>query len=212
MRGKLNSGGTFMFYKRLYLFGLLALLCGSAFADIFDAAAFQARYITVMEGSKQDMLSAVDYLNDILREDPQNPEALVYKGSILAKVASVDILFWNKLARVNEGIDLMARGMELLDGGQGNSVADNQKLIMYINRGITCASIPGSFRQRDIAIRELERAKGHPHFLFVDAKTQAKVLASLSKAYRGKGNKETAARLLQEATELDAVTAEKYAE
>jgi hypothetical protein len=31
-------------------------------------------------------------------------------------------------------------------------------------------------------------------------------------AYRGKGDKETAARLLQEAADLDAVTAEKYAE
>ncbi|MDR1351893.1 MAG: hypothetical protein LBK05_01320 [Treponema sp.] len=201
-----------MFYKRLYFLALSALVCGPVFADVFDAAAFQARYLRVMEGSKQDMLAAVDYLNGVLREDPQNPEALIYKGSILAKVASVELLFWNKLAHVNEGIDLMARGMELLDGGGGSSVPDNQKLIMYINRGITCASIPGSFRQRDAAIRELERAKGHPHFSFAGTETQAKVLASLSKAYRGKGDKEAAARLLQEAADLDAATAEKYAE
>jgi hypothetical protein len=102
--------------------------------------------------------------------------------------------------------------MELLDGEQGNVVPENRKLIMYINRGITCASIPGSFRQRDIAIRELERTKGHPYFSFVDTKTQAKVLASLSKAYRGKGDKETAERLLQEATTIDATMAGKYAE
>jgi hypothetical protein len=43
-----------------------------------------------MEGSKQDMLSAVDYLNGILEDDGQNPEALIYKGSILAKVADID--------------------------------------------------------------------------------------------------------------------------
>jgi hypothetical protein len=201
-----------MFYKRLYFFGFSILLCGSVFADVFDAEAFQARYITVMERSKQDMLSAVDYLNGILREDPQNPEALIYKGSILAKTASVEILFWNKLAHVNEGIDLMARGMELLDGGQGNAVPENRKLIMYINRGITCASIPGSFRQRDAAIRELERAKGHPYFLSVDAKTQAKVLASLSKAYRGKGDKQTAEQLLREAAAVDAAAAKEYSE
>jgi hypothetical protein len=82
---------------------------------------------------------------------------------------------------------------------------------MYINRGITCASIPRSFRQRDIAIRELERAKEHQYFSFVDTETQAKVLALLSKVYRSKGDKETAERLLQEATGLDAVTAELYA-
>jgi hypothetical protein len=197
--------------NRVCVFGLLAVLCGPVFADVFDAAAFQTRYVTVMEGSKQDMLSAVDYLNGILQDDPQNPEALIYKGSILSKVASVDFLFWNKLAHVNEGIDLMARGMELMDGEQGNAIPDDRKLIMYINRGITCASIPGSFKQRDSAIHELERAKDHRHFSFVDTKTQAKVLASLSKSYRGKGDKETAARFLQEAMAIDAVTAEIYA-
>jgi hypothetical protein len=201
-----------MFYKRRCFLGLLVLWCGSVFADVFDASVFQARYVTVMEESKQDMLSAVDYLDGILQDDPQNPEALIYKGSILAKVSSVDFWFWNKLAHVNEGIDLMARGMELLDGERGNSVPENRKLIMYINRGITCASIPGSFKQRDIAIRELERAKEHPYFLFVEIKTQVKVLASLSKTYRGKGDKETAEQFLQEAMAIDAVTAEKYAE
>jgi hypothetical protein len=198
--------------KRLYVLGLLALLCGSVFADTFDATAFQARYVTVMEASKRDMLSAVDYLDGILQDDPQNPEALLYKGSILAKVASVDFWFWNKLAHVNEGIDLMARGMELLDGERGAGVPDDRKLIMYINRGITCASIPRNFKQVDNAIHELERARTHQHFSFVDAKTRAKVLASLSKAYRHKGDKETAGRFLQEATAIDAVTAELYAE
>jgi hypothetical protein len=197
------------FLRRLCFLGLLVLLCGSAFADTFDAAAFQARYVTVMEASKQDMLSAVDYLDGILQGDRQNPEALIYKGSILAKVASVDFWFWNKLAHVNEDIDLMARGMNLLD--QGNAVPEDRKLIMYINRGITCAAIPGSFKQRDIAIYELERAKAHQYFSFVDAKTRAKVLASLSKAYRGKGDKEAATRLLREAAAIDAAAAEAYA-
>jgi hypothetical protein len=209
---QIEKEGVFMaFLKRLCFFGLLALLCGPVFGDAFDAAAFQARYLTVMEGSKQDMLSAADYLDGILEDDPQNQEALLYKGSILAKVASVDVWFWNKLAHVNKGIDLMAQGMELLDGGRGNAVPEDRKLIMYINRGITCASIPGSFRQRDIAIHELERAKEHQYFSFVDANTQAKVLASLSKVYRSKGDKEAAARFLQEATAMDAVTAEMYA-
>jgi hypothetical protein len=199
------------FLKRVYVPCFLALLCSPLFADAFGAAAFQARYITVMEASKQDMLSAVDYLDGILRDDPQNPEALLYKGSILAKVASVDFWFWNKLAHANEGIDLMVRGMELLDGEQGTVVPDDRKLIMYINRGITCASIPKNFKQVDNAIHELDRARTHQYFSFVDIKTRAKVLASLSKAYRIKGNKETAAQFLQEATAIDAVTAEAYA-
>jgi hypothetical protein len=200
-----------VFLKRLCCLGLFVLLCGFVFAEAFDATAFQTRYLTVMEGSKQGMLSAVDYLNGILKRDGQNPEALIYNGSILAKVASVDFWFWNKPAFVNEGIAFMARGMELLDGERGNSIPEDRKLIMYINRGITCSSIPGSFKQRDIAVRELERVKEHEYFSLVDTKTQTKVLASLSKVYQSKGDKETAARLLQEATALDAVTAELYA-
>jgi hypothetical protein len=68
-----------MVTKGLYFFGLLLLLCGSVFADTFDAAEFQARYVTVMEASKRNMLSAVDYLDGILQDDPQNPEVLIYK-------------------------------------------------------------------------------------------------------------------------------------
>jgi hypothetical protein len=50
-----------------------------------------------MDSTKQDMLAAVGRLNGILEEDPQNPEALIYKGSILAKMASVDFWFWNRV-------------------------------------------------------------------------------------------------------------------
>jgi tetratricopeptide (TPR) repeat protein len=197
--------------RRVWFFTLLLLLCGSVFAETFDAAAFQARYTTVMESSKQDMRSAVDYLNRILQDDPQNPEAILYKGSIMAKIADIDFLFWDKVAHVNEGIDLMARGMELLDGERGNAVPEDRKLIMYINRGITCASIPSTFRQRDIAIHELERAWGHQYFSFVDTETQVKVLALLSKMYQGKRNKELAAEFLREAERIDPVAAREYA-
>lgn len=200
-----------LFLRRLWFFALAPLLCGAVFAETFDAAAFQARYTTVMEASKQDMHSAVDYLNGILQDDPQNPEALIYKGSIMAKIADTDFWFWDKLAHVNEGIDLMARGMELLDGGRGNAVPEDRKLIMYINRGITCASIPSAFKQQVIAIHELERAREHRYFSFVDAETQAKVLALLSRVHRSKGNEEAAALFLQAAMAIDPVTAEANA-
>jgi hypothetical protein len=82
---------------------------------------------------------------------------------------------------------------------------------MYINRGVTCAQIPGSFRQRDNALFELERARNHPYFSFVGQETQTKVLASLSKIYRSKNNKELAAELLREAENIDPVAAQEYA-
>jgi tetratricopeptide (TPR) repeat protein len=199
------------FLRRLWFFGLAVLLCDAVFAETFDAAEFQQRYVAVMESSKQDMYLALESLNEALQEDPQNPEALIYKGSIMAKIADIDFWFWEKLAHVNEGIDLMAWGMELLDGGRGNAVPEDRKLLMYINRGITCASIPAAFKQGDVAIHELERAREHRYFPFVGAETQAKVLALLSKAHRSKGNKEAAALLLQEAMAIDAVTAEANA-
>jgi tetratricopeptide (TPR) repeat protein len=180
-------------------------------ADGFETTVFQKRYVTVIESTKQDMLAAVEYLNGVLEEDPQNPEALIYKGSILSKIASVDFWVWDKLAHVNEGIDLMARGMELLDGERGDAVPEEQKLTMYINRGITCAQIPGSFRQRDNAIRELERARNHQYFGLVEQETQVKVLALLSKIHRSKNNRELAAELLREAENIDPVAAQEYA-
>lgn len=200
-----------MFAKRICLLWAVMLWHGVVFADGFDATVFQERYVTAMGSTKQDMLAAVDYLDNILEDDPQNPEALIYKGSILAKIASVDFWFWNKLAHVNEGIDLMTQGMELLDGERGNAVPEEQKLIMYINRGITCAQIPGSFRQRDNAVRELERARNHQYFGFAGQETRAKVLASLSKIYRSKNNKELAAELLREAESIDPVVAQECA-
>jgi hypothetical protein len=129
-----------MVAKRICLLWAVLLWHGVVFADGFDATVFQERYVTAMGSTKQDMLAAVDYLDNILEDDPQNPEALIYKGSILAKIASVDFWFWDKLAHVNEGIDLMTQGMELLDGKrcsgrtkisyvykQGNNVRSNSR-------------------------------------------------------------------------------------
>jgi hypothetical protein len=104
-------------------------------------------------------------------------------------MAAADFWFWDKLSHVNEGIDLMTQGMALLDGERGNAVSEQQKLTMYINRGLTCAQIPGSFKQQDNAIRELERARNHPYFGFAGQDTQAAVLALLSKMYQGKKDK-----------------------
>ncbi|MDR0684780.1 MAG: hypothetical protein LBF83_06600, partial [Spirochaetaceae bacterium] len=65
-----------------------------------------------------------------------------------------------------------------------------------------------AFKQRDIAIYELERARNHQYFSFVDTETQAKVLALLSKVHRSKGNKEAAEQFFNAAMAIDPVTAE----
>jgi hypothetical protein len=197
--------------KGIAVIAVTALVCGKIFAQGFDAQEFQVRYTTVMDLSKQDKLAAAGYLSGILEEDPQNPEALIYKGSILAKVAAGDFWFWDKLAHVNEGIDLMTQGMALLDGERGNAVPEERKLTMYINRGLTCAQIPGSFKQQDNAIRELERARNHQYFGFTGQETRATVLALLSKMYQGKKNKELAEELLREAEHIDPAVAKEYA-
>jgi tetratricopeptide (TPR) repeat protein len=167
--------------------------------------------MAAMASTKQDMQEAVEFLNAVLEADPANPEALIYKGSVLSKIASVDFWFWQKLAHVNEGIDLMARGMELLDGERGGVIPGERKLTMYINRGVTCASIPLSFKQVDNALRELERARDHQYFQYVGNETKAKALGSLSKIYRIKKPTELAERTLQEARTYDPILAERSA-
>jgi tetratricopeptide (TPR) repeat protein len=197
--------------KKMVIVAIAAFVCGEIFAQEFNAQEFQGRYRTVMASTKQDMREAVEFLNGILEADPSNPEALIYKGSILSKIASADFWFWQKLAHVNEGIDLMARGMELLDGERGSAVPEERKLTMYINRGVTCASIPRSFRQVDNALLELERAREHEYFQYVDNETKAKVLGFLSKIYRIKKMRELAEQTLQEAKTYDPVIAEQSA-
>jgi tetratricopeptide (TPR) repeat protein len=197
--------------KSMVFIAVLVFTGGIVFAQDFDAQGFQARYTAAMASTKQDMYEAVDFLNAVLEADPANPEALIYKGSLLSKIASVDFWFWEKLAHVNEGIDLMTRGMELLDGERGNAVPEDRKLTMYINRGITCSSIPGNFRQTDNALRELERARNHEYFQHVNNETRAKVLGSLSKIYRIKKQAALAEQTLQEAKTFDPVIAEQSA-
>jgi hypothetical protein len=158
---------------------VLILMGGIVFAAPFDAAAFQVQYRAVMESTKEDLQGAIEFLDGVLADDPLNPEALIYKGSILSKIADRDFWFWEKLAHVNEGIDLMTRGMNQLDGERGAAIPEERKLTMYINRGITCAAIPANFKQRPIARRELERARNHPSFSLVDEETRAQILAFL---------------------------------
>jgi tetratricopeptide (TPR) repeat protein len=197
--------------KRVIIIAVMVFICGAIFAQGFDVQEFQTRYTTVIVSTKQDMHEAVEFLNAVLEADPTNPEALIYKGSILSKIASLDFLFWQKLAHVNEGIDLMTKGMKLLDGERGSAVPEERKLTMYINRGVTCSNIPKSFKQADNALHELERARGHLYFQYVNNETKAKVLGSLSKIYRLKKQAELANQTLQEAKTFDPVIAEQSA-
>lgn len=191
---------------------LTLFLAGSlAFAQDFDAKAFKATYDVAMKSDGKAIREAIKNLDEAFARNPPSPEALIFKGSLYAKLADIDFWFWDKLSHVNKGIDLMAKGMDRLDGSAGQSVPEERKIVMYAVRGITSALIPASFKQTPVAIYELERAKNHKDFPEVDADVRAQILGLLSRLYRNSGRQELAATDLEAAIAIDPVVAEKAA-
>jgi len=191
---------------------LTLFLAGSlAFAQDFDAKAFKATYDVAMKSDGKAIREAIKNLDEAFARNPPSPEALIFKGSLYAKLADIDFWFWDKLSHVNKGIDLKAKGMDRLDGSAGQSVPEERKIVMYAVRGITSALIPASFKQAPVAIYEMERAKNHKYFPEVDADVRAQILGLLSRLYRNSGRQELAATDLEAAIAIDPVVAEKAA-
>jgi tetratricopeptide (TPR) repeat protein len=187
---------------------LLAFGSGANADDIFENKYFHNIYKSAMKGKKEEMLAAIKILDErVLAEDPVNPEALIYKGSISAKMAGINFWFWNKLYYVNSGIDLMSKGMDLLE--DADNIPDERLITIYIVHGVTCASIPAQFKQDQIALFELERAVKHSVFGDVDNDTKAQVFAKLSRIYRSQKKNDMADSYYKEAMSINPEVAEE---
>ena len=157
------------------LLGIFTAVGSLAFGQAFDARAFKATYDLAMTSDIETLSRAVKTLDAVLARDPSNPEATIYKGSLIAKIADLEFWFWDKLAHANQGIALMAEGMSKLDGDAGESVTEDRKLVMYMVRGITLAYMPAMFRQSTVATRELERSRADRLFPDVEPGSTCRV-------------------------------------
>ena len=196
---------------KIYMGVFFMLLAMSAFANDFNSDEFSKTYNTVMQQDKNEMYKAIAILDKALQKDPMSPQILMYKGSILAKIADKDFFFWDKLAHVNKGIDLMAKAMDILDSKAGESVSEEDKERMYVIHGITSALIPAAFKQEPVAVMELKKAINHKYFNNVDAEYQAQCYGLLSKLYRKRGEKDKAEAMLQKGMRIDPKIAEMNA-
>lgn len=188
--------------KKLWVVALL--MVGSyAFGGQFDATVFMKRYNASMASNTSTIRKTIRYLNVQLQADPGNPEIIVFKGSLLAKLADKEFWFWNKLADVNKGIDLMAKGVDMLSSPRGQEISPGQKLRMHIIRGITSAYIPTGFKQQPVAKYELVWSMNNPLFPQVDRTVRAQVMALLSRVYKREGKLAEAKTLLERAMSTD---------
>ena len=121
-----------------------------------------------------------------LEKNPDNAMLKIYKGSLEAKLADKEILFWDKLIHVNDGIVIMKNAMQIIDNDNKGIYSDKEKLKMYLTRGITSAYIPSTFQSHDIAIYELKRAKDSILFKDVPKDIQFETLELLIKLYKEK--------------------------
>lgn len=196
--------------SKIMCFVFILVVSSFTFSNSFDGVAFSSTYDRVMEQGKKEMYSAIEILDIELNKNPNEPQALMYKGSLIAKIADLDFFFWDKLRHVNEGISLMTQAMDILDGEAGTSISEKDKIRMYIIHGITCALIPATFKQTPVALYELERAVDHAYFSEVNISYQAQSLGLISKMYRRVGKEDKAQEALDRGILIDAEITRKF--
>lgn len=179
-------------------------------AQDFDYGTYKTSvYDGAMNGGMDALRPAIQTLEGQLAQDPGRAEAMILKGSLLAKQAEVEFWFWDKLAHVNEGIDLMAKGMDRLESSRGKGVNDTLKLTLMMIRGMTSAYIPDTFQQTQVALKEMERSVKHPLWNEVPAPFRAELLGLLARHYQKSGKAQLAKETLDKARSIDAGIADK---
>jgi len=121
-------------------------------------------------------------------------------GSLYAKLADLEFFFWDKLAHVQKGVDLMRTGMTELEG---QSLTASDALTLHMIRGITSGYVRTSFQPRSVSLQELESAIALDGFLTLDKPTVAEVYALLSKGYQELGDTQKATDYKTRALSVD---------
>ena len=135
---------------------------------------------------------------------PNDPIALVYKGSLDTQRAREAWMPWNKLGYLKEGLDLMDQAIDIATRA---SVNPDTLLEVRMVRALTSARIPVVFGRGSIARGDLTYVLTQPGFKGMKAQDQASVFAWLA-VYSHRDNQEDkAADHLKKALALDSVTA-----
>lgn len=177
----------------------MSTLSLTASADDFQAA-ITSYNSAISQGSSGDIKDSIAHFDRILAKDPDNPRATTYKGSLLARLAKVSWMPWNKLSYLNEGIDLMDQGVDRAL----QSHADPRTVIeLRMVRGITSTKIPSVFKRGATAMGDFNAIRTLPSFRAMAPNHQAIVLTYTAILEQRYGRESSSQSFLAQAKKVD---------
>jgi len=140
-----------------------------------------------------------------VKDMPNNPIALVYKGSLAAQRAGAAFMPWNKLGYLRDGMDALDQALDIAS----RQPVDSATLLeVRMVRALTNARIPTAFGRAPMARDDFSKIRASAEFKDMKAQDQASVHAWLAVyAHRDK-QAENAKAQLETARALDPVTAD----
>jgi len=136
---------------------------------------------------------------------PNDPIAIVYKGSLAAQRAREALMPWNKLSYLKDGIDMMDQALDIASRAP---IAPDTMLEVRMVRALTNARIPAIFGRGSVARGDLTNVLTSPGFKGLKAQDQASVYAWLAVYAHRDNQADKAADQLKTASALDKATAD----
>lgn len=135
---------------------------------------------------------------------PNDPIALVYKGSLATQRARDAWMPWNKLSYLKDGVDMMDQALDI-----ASRVPVNPDTILEVRmvRALTSARIPAVFGRGSVARGDLTNVLTNPGFKSMKAQDQASVYAWLAVYAHRDNQADKAAEHMKTAIALDKGTA-----
>jgi len=191
------------------LLGSSVLQAGDAHSDPALQRLAQAFAEAGKDCGKLD--AAFSVAEQTLKALPDNPVAMVYKGSLAAQRARAAFMPWNKLGYLKEGMDLMDQALDIA----ARPPADPGILLeVRMVRALTNARIPSTFGRSSLAREDFTKILASAQFKDIKPQEQASVHAWLAVyAHRDKqaekANAQLAVAKALDSTAADAVWAER---
>lgn len=155
------------------------------------------------EPSKVD--AAYSVAAQTVKAKPNDPIALVYKGSLATQRARDAWMPWNKLGYLKDGIDTMEQALDIASRAPANP---DTILEVRMVRALTSARIPAVFGRGSVARSDFAYVLTNPGFKTMKAQDQASVYAWLAVYAHRDNQADKAETQLKTAVTLDKVTAD----
>lgn len=171
---------------------LLLLTQGSAHGQTTDQVygddylhAFED-YLTATDGDSSATRDALAAFTDLHEQHPDDPVAMVLKGSSQTLRGRDAWMPWNQLSHTEDGLDTMAQALNLLtDGHHDIWFADMPvSLMVPLYAGINYVQVPDMFSRFEQGYDLLQQASDHPGLADTPPEARAALYFYLAQAAR----------------------------